>query len=375
MHDMQVIILAGGSGTRLLPLTLERPKALLPICNVSVLGRIIAQLHAAGLFKAVVSMEAPSPRVSELVQEASSPGFDLVLRTLEGPFRGQVPAVRQLMDPTAQRVLVIFGDSLLSADFAGLVAQHTAAHDRGGEATIAYHRPDDLKWAENAGRTYHGVMSVGPDQNVTQFVEKPLVKEIREGFDLANAAIFVCERNLLDRPEFETARNFSYDIFEPAVKRHDRTLYGFDIGRGWRYDIGSVARLFHANLAVLGQKLAAPLPGVLRGDRIWCSGGSSVPCRLNPPVLIGQGVHIEESAQIGPQVVLGDNCRVDKGAIVKDSVLMEGCHVGARAMLEGCLLGPHSRVGIGAILPPQSVLGAFDCVGQSDWPNWAELTR
>ena len=376
MFDTQVIILAGGLGTRLYPLSVERPKALLPVCNVSLLARLLAQLHAAGFRCADVTLPAMPQHTRKLALASAPRGFDLVIADAARPFGGQVPAVRALLAAEAAAVLVIYGDSLLSLDFGALMNSHAASRAHGALATIVWHRPADLKLAESDGRTYHGVMSVNQQGRVTRFEEKPLVEHITDGFDMANAAVFICERALLGQVDFRGAKNFSYDLFEPAVKENRAALFGFGIGAGFRYDLGSVARYFDANLQVLRGDLAGPIPGTKQSSGFWIGDQTAwEEAQITPPVLLGSGVYLGREARIGPDVVIGDGCRIGAGATIRQAVLMENCRIGAGARLDTCVLGPFAQVGQGVSLSPRAVLGAFCVVGLDDWPNWAEVVR
>ena len=399
MLRTQVVILAGGPGTRLYPLAVERPKVLLPACNVSLLARLLDQLAAAGFSRANLTISAGPSRIVTAARGAATPdctydqrigevrslsdvatgaapeGFDLRIDQIAG-LGDQVMNVRHVLDAEAAAVLVIYGDSLLSLDFAALVRFHAAARERGAVATIVAHRPHDLFRAESEDRTYHGIMAIDEEQRLTRFKEKPLRGEITEDFNLANAAVFVCERALLERAEFQTAKNFSYDVFETAVDNLDLPLYAFDIGNGFRIDLGNVERFFDANLKLLRREVPGRLPGAERSAGVYVAGADTHDgVSFTPPVLIGDGARIEPGAHIGPDAVIGDQCRIGERAVVRNAVFLEGCRVGAGAVLDTCVLGPYARIGSGASLPPYSVLGAFSVAGGEAWPNWTEELR
>ena len=374
--ETQVIILAGGLGTRLYPLSVERPKALLPVCNLSLLGRLLVQLEAAGFRQAVLTLPAAPPTVHERARAAAPPGFSLVIVSATGPFRGQVPAVREELAPGAEAVLVIYGDSLVSLDFGGLLRAHVNNRAKGGKATIVHHRPEDLRVAEKDGRTYHGVMSVNEQGLVTRFVEKPRVEEISPGFDVANAAVFVCERALLEHPAFRGASDFSYHVFELAAKTHNVPLYGFDVGAGFRYDLGSVERFFDANLKLLRGELPGPLPGEERQPGVWAGEGTTYEgVHITSPVLLGKGVRLGRGTRVGPDAVIGDRCEVGDGATLRRAVLLENCRVGGGLCLDTCVLGPSVLLAKDVRLPPYTVLGAYAVAGADNWPNWAESQK
>ena len=145
--------------------------------------------------------------------------FDFRIGRPEGLFKGTVQDIVGMTDTDARSVLVISGDSLLSANLASLIEDTRTNYFTGGVATLLYHRPKDLLQPERDGRTYHGVLSVLEKSSgrIVRFVEKPNVSEIEPGFDLANAAVFICEKAFLESPGIVTAKHFSYGVFQPAV--------------------------------------------------------------------------------------------------------------------------------------------------------------
>jgi NDP-sugar pyrophosphorylase family protein len=350
----EVVILAGGSGTRLRPFTLERPKTLIPVCNVSVLERILRELAAAGFTKATATLPSLDKDGQKLLRDAIPDGFELIPFVATKPFVGTASSVADVLGEGNSPVLVIYGDSLLSVDFNALVVAHAK---KGGSATILYHVPDDLRIAEFNKCTYHGVMQVDDDGEIRSFVEKPPIDQIPANA-VANAAVFIVERSLLT--QFRDALDFSYDVFQPAVQKRLARLYGCGIGSGFRLDVGSVRRLIAANFRLLRGELKGFVPAV----EVRAGGATFV-----PPVLVGRETTIAAGARIGPDVVIGGGCTVGEGAVVERSVLMANCRVGAGAVLRDAVLGAFSIVEAGVTLPPFTVLGPYGNSGGDLWPE------
>jgi len=259
-------------------------------------------------------------------------------------------------------------------DFRLLMEAHAAFRSRGGQATILFHRPPDLYNADAEGRTYHGVMSVDGTTRVTKFEEKPLVDSLHPGFDLANAAVFVCEREFISEFTKDGARDFSKHVFERAVNYERRAVYGLALTGGFRRDIGTVPRFFDMNMTVLRRELPAAIPAEEVGAQFW----SNTPLRRNSgfqsPLCIGCDVRVDQGAIIGPDVVIGDKCVIGRNAVVCRSVLLEGCSVGAETHLEQVILGPYCRIAASLTLPPYTVLGAGSEIGGRDWPSVKKTT-
>jgi mannose-1-phosphate guanylyltransferase/phosphomannomutase len=371
--DIKVVILAGGTGFFLRPLSLERPKTLCTVCNVSLLARLLAQLQVAGIKKAVVALPMVAEETQSLALAAAPSGFQLDITLPSGSltFGGTVPAARKSLDSEVGSVMIIYGDSLLSVDFGKLITFHHRVCEKGGWATILYHRPVDLRVADNHGRTYHGVMSVNADGRVTKFVEKPKVEEIKDGFELANAAVLVCERALLEDTHFRGAMDFSFDILQPAINERLAPVYGCSIGDGFRYDTGTIGRFYDANVKVLRRELRAYLPGREQRFGFWVGENTNTdPATVTPPVLLGNNVCIGQNVELGPDVVIGDGCRIGDGTVIRRAVIMEKCQIGPQTSIDRCILGPHCRVAGRVKVPCYTVLGAYGVVAAEGWPIW-----
>jgi len=367
LNGTQVIIAAAGLGTGLRPLSIERPKSLAPVCNRTLVNRLLNELQRAGIDEAVIAIGPSAHQAYQLFKAEAPADFNLRVEIMPKVFEGTVPLARHVWDSSASSAMVIYGDSLLSVDFRSLLNFHANARQQGGAATILFHRPDDLRVPRADGRTYHGVLSVDDEGRVTRFVEKPLVEEIAPPFDLANAAAFICERSLMEHPSMQEAKDFSFDVFEKIAAENRFPLYGCDIKDGFRRDIGSLRRFFDINMQVLRRELPAPIAGREVSRGVWI--GEDTDCdssRLIAPVCLGNRVVIKEGARIGPNAIIGDGCRIGERASVSESVLLEGCEVGAQAQIENIILGPHCRVGDGIELPAHCVMGAYSIIGDDD---------
>lgn len=365
---MRVIILAAGSATRLRPLSNSLPKTLIPVCNIPILARILQGLDAAGIRSATVTLPNAGKETTERAMSAAPPGFLLDLFFPAGPFPGSAAMVRSLLRPDDGTVLVIYGDSLLSVDFSDLLMFHERARKLGGSASILCHRPLDIRAVEADGCSLYGVMSIAENRRITRFVEKPRVGEIRLGFDLANAAVFIVEQELLKDTRLSGAKDFSYDVFQPAVNAYLTPLFACDIGEGFRYDIGGLRRLYLANMDVLNGRMPAPLPGQEERPGVW-TGSTRIlkSVRVVPPVLIGDGVEIANGAEIGPDVVLGDRCWIGAGSVIRHSILLEECCLLSGVTMDYCILGSRCKIGPDVALPHFTAMDASGFIGQQLW--------
>jgi NDP-sugar pyrophosphorylase family protein len=366
-NDVQVIVLARGKGERLRPLTLNRPKALCPICNSSMLNRLLAQISVAGFRSVTLSLPSSLPTEEWASARRGFPrNLEVIERLALKPAIGSLDAVRQCLDSSRSRVLVVYGDSFLKADLARLLRNHHRWHlnDR-AVATVLYHRPDDRHVPGEDGRTYHGIMSCEKSGRVIRFEEKPLASDVKPGFDLANAAVFIVERSIFRDPLFRDAADFSRHFFEPAINGGARVVYGLDIGRsGYRHDLGGLQRFFDGNMNVLSGQWKAPIPGRQIFAGVWCeSGVKRSGATLIAPVAIARGVSLLPGCIVGPMAVLGDSCTIGENARVSHSVVMGGTYLGPGAEVLDSVVGAHTRIGAGVRVPRYSFIGDNAAVG------------
>lgn len=340
----------------------------MPVCNIPVLARILGQLNAAGIRSATVTLPNTGEHAQTRARNAAPLGFELDLFFSNSSFPGTAAMVRSLMRADDGTLLVIYGDSLLSVDFSRLVTSHRQARKLGGLASILCHQPVDIREVENDGRSLYGVLALGEGQRIARFLEKPYVEEVRPGFELANAAVFIIERELLEDRRFSGASDFSSDVFQPAINDDIAPIFGCDIGSGFRFDIGGLRRLYVANMDVLNRRVAAPVPGREEMPGVWL-GNRDLPTsvRITPPVLIGNDVEFDGGAQIGPDVVLGERCHVGAGAMIRHAVVMEDCHLALGTTVEFGILGANCRVGPGVALPHFSAMDASQPTEMRSW--------
>lgn len=360
---MQIIILSTGSEIRFRPLSLNYPKILAPICNLSLLNRLLSQLQLAGFERADLAVRTSRSSVLELLLNASPSGFILNLKVIPDEINGTVSVVRYAMEKQARTMLVIYGDSFFSVDFASFLHFHKEIRKHKGMGILLYSKPADLLKTSENGRTYHGVMSIDNEGHITEFAEKPLLSSIRPGFDLANAAVFIMEREIFEDKTFERAKDFSRDLFPQIVKSDVHSIYGYGIGGGFRFDIGTLDRLYEANIKVLRREIPAAVPGEEKRAGIWTGKNVkyNIDC-LKPPVLIGDDVFIGQNARIGPDVIIGNDCQIGKGAVIREAVIMENCILAPKINIRNCILGPGCRLGESINLPGFTVLGAYSII-------------
>jgi mannose-1-phosphate guanylyltransferase len=341
---MKAVVLVGGEGTRLRPLTLSTPKQMLPVVGVPMIERVLGQLSAHGVDEAVLSLGYLPDAFMKAYPDGEAAGVRLTYAVEPEPLdtAGAVRFAAKFAG-IAETFVVVNGDVLTDLDLTGLVAFHRA---HGAEGTIALHPVADP--------SAFGVVPTDDDGRVTAFVEKPPRDEAPT--NEINAGTYVLETSVLDRIPDGGRVSIERETF-PAMAR-DRRLFA-RADDGYWLDTGTPSAYLEANFDyVNGRRGAVVAPGLEdRGRGILMEGASDIEGDLVGPAVVFAGCVVEPGARV-ERSILGRGSVVSAGALVADSVLMEGCHVAADAKVAGSVMGPRSIVGQRGDVRAVSVLGA-----------------
>ncbi len=343
---MKAVIMAGGEGTRLRPLTCDLPKPMARLCGRPMMEYILDLLEDHGVDEAVVTLRYLPSAISEYFGDRYR-GIALQYAVEESPL-GTAGSVRGAAAtfPGEEELLVISGDALTDFDLTAAVDFH---REHGAAATLLVTRVEDPR--------EYGLVRYDEDGRVVGFVEKPGWAQAVT--DAANTGIYILSPEALALIPEEGEYDFGKDLF-PRMLAKGMTLCAYET-EGYWCDIGSLSAYRAAQKDMLEGKIRtfpAPADGILCGER---PEGEYV---LIPPAYIGKGVCIGTGAQIGPFAVLDDGCCVGAGAKVRDSVLLGCAYVGERAALTGAILCHAASVRRGASLFEGAALGAGSVVGE-----------
>jgi mannose-1-phosphate guanylyltransferase len=312
---MKAVVLVGGFGTRLRPLTHSTPKQMLPVVNRFMIERVVEHLGRHGVDMAVLALGYRPDAFAEAYPDGRCAGVDLHYAVEPEPL-DTAGAIRfaALHNGIDERFLVVNGDVLTDLDVTELIA----AHERSGaEGTIALHRVDDP--------SAYGVVPTEDDGRVIAFIEKPPAEEAPT--DLINAGTYVFEPSVLDRIAPDRRVNVERVTFPAMVD--DGALFAFDGDTYW-IDAGTPATFLAANLDLLGGRRGMPEPGV------------------HPEAAV-EG-RVERS-------VVGWGATVERGATLIGSVLLPGAVVRCGAVVRDAIIGPRAVVEAGATVESGSVIG------------------
>ena len=315
---MRAVVLVGGEGTRLRPLTLHTPKPLLPIANVAFIERQLTWLAQYGVTEVTLSLGYLPDAFTE---HFDGDRFgDLRLRyAVEDEPLGTAGAIRCAAEGVDERIVVCNGDVLTDLDLGEMLTFHEA---RGAEATIALTRVDDP--------SAFGVVPTREDGEVVAFVEKPPPGQAPT--DWINAGTYILEPSVLARIPADLNVSIERETFPRMLERPGR-LYAVPSDAYW-LDIGAPAKYSQAQRDVLlGCVGLPPAPGAVERDPgVWVQGSPTIAAdvAIEAPSLVGDGAILEAGARIVGSVI-GAGARVGAGASVSGSVLLSGAEVSAGA--------------------------------------------
>jgi NDP-sugar pyrophosphorylase family protein len=334
---MQALILAGGKGTRLRPLTVYTPKPVVPIANRPLLFYQIDLLRNAGITDITLSLSYQPDKIEQILGNASELGVRLRYITEPSPM-GTAGAYRFAADASNDTTLVLNGDILTDLDLNKIIEFHLS---RKAEATIALMTVEDP--------THYGLVQVNDDGRVISFVEKPTEKAAAALTNTINAGIYVLEPSILALIAKETYKSFEYHIF-PDILERDLPFYGFVMKGEYWLDIGTPASYLKAHTDLLLGKIG----GLAVRDKP--DHDAATHAEIDRRSVVGEGCTIKPGARIVNSVI-GPGAHVEEKALVEDSVIWSHTRIASYAEVRSSVIGRSCHVGRNVVVGPGTVLG------------------
>jgi mannose-1-phosphate guanylyltransferase/phosphomannomutase len=346
---MKAVIMAGGEGTRLRPLTSNLPKPMLPMANRPLMEHVVTLLRDHGFTEVVVTVAFMANVIRTYFGDGSEFGVRMVYAAEETPL-GTAGSIRNARDELDERFLVISGDVLTDVDLGAVASFHD---EKGSLATLA------LKAVEDP--LEFGIVITKEDGSIERFLEKPTWGQVFS--DTINTGIYVLEPEIFDFIPEGRPVDFASEVF-PAVLEAGKPMYGY-VAEGYWEDVGTLDAYLRAHQDVLDEKVKLQVGGFPLRPGVWLGKGAEVdPSALvDGPAIIGDNCRVGAGARIGEYCVLGPNVRLGDNAIVDRSVIHEGCFVGPAVRIEGSVIGRSADLRQGARCEEGVVLGEECFVG------------
>ncbi len=342
--------MAGGEGSRLRPLTINRPKPMVSIVDKTCLGHIFELLKRHGFSEAIVTLQYLANVIQDSFGDGTAVGLPVVYSVEETPL-GTGGSVRQVLERLDGTFLVISGDALTDIDLSAVVRAHK---ESGAIATLTLYRvPNPLEY---------GVVITRPDGRITQFLEKPSWGEVFS--DTINTGIYVLEPEALRRFEKGVSFDFSKDLF-PQLLSEGAPLFGY-IAEGYWTDVGSIPEYLRANHDVLRGVVKTGSLGQEARPGVFVDGAVEIDrtAVIEGPVWLGQGTKIGAHARIVGPTAIRSYSVVDAYAHVDRSVIWRNSYIGDHAEVHGAIVGRQCSLKSRVILEDGSVVGDHSVVGE-----------
>ena len=338
---MRALILAGGKGTRLRPLTVYTPKPIVPVVNRPFLTYQLDLLRKAGITDVTLSLSYQPDKIEDVLGDGSEFGVDLRFVT-EPSALGTAGAVRFAIDKASEPVIVLNGDILTDLDLSKMVQFHA---DRKDQITIGLSRVQDP--------TKYGLVAMNSEAGIESFVEKPKDGTFDGSTNTVNAGVYILEPEALDLIPKGANSSFEYDVFPRALEKK-LAFSGYVLEDNYWQDIGTPQSYLSAHLDILSGRAGFALgertdstetsPTAFIENSIFAEGCVIKPNAKITNSVLGPGVQVEEKAVIENSVLWAHN-RVSTFAKIRGSVLGKGCHIGKDAELRaGSVLGDKAMI-------------------------------
>ena len=359
---MKAVVMAGGEGARLRPLTSRLPKPLVPVVGTPVLEHILRLLKEHGITQVVVTLAYLGAEIRNRLGDGAELDMEIEYVVEDRPLgtAGSVRNAAHLLDDT---FLVISGDALTDIDLTKVMRAH---EERGSHATIVLHSvPNPLEY---------GVVVTDDEGNIKRFLEKPSWGEVFS--DHANTGIYVIEPKVLEHIKEGANADWSQDVFPTMLRRHE-PLHGIVVDDYW-CDIGSIQSYMQANWDALDGKVRCHIPGRRQGN-VWMGEGVEIGIgvQLDGPAFIGDevklkgGAHINEHGVIDRYSVIDDNTKVSNSVVWPHSYIGERCRLRQAIVCRNVTIKNNSLLEENSVIADECVLGRGSQIraGVKIWPS------
>ncbi len=344
---MKAIIMAGGEGTRLRPLTSNRPKPMIPIINKPVLEHAVNLLKRKGFTSVIISLFYLPGNVQNYFGDGSDWEMDISYSVEETPL-GTAGGVKKAAGIPDDTIIVLSGDGVVDFDIDTLLRFH---REKKSPLTIVLTRVKTP--------TEYGIVITREDGTIEKFLEKPSWSEVFS--DTVNTGMYIIEPEIINEYiPADSKFDFSLDLF-PLLEEKNIPIYGY-VADGYWCDVGNLNAYREVHQAILEGRVKIDFPGKKIGQDIWAGRNVEIApdAVISGPVILGNFVRVKKGAVISDYTVIGDNCVIEENASVKRSIIYHNTFVGPRAEVRGAIIGKRCVIEEGVSIYEGAVV-SDDC--------------
>jgi len=342
---MQAVILVGGEGTRLRPLTSTVPKPVVPLVDRPFIVYMLEWLKRHGIDDVILSCGFLATSVRNVLGDGEQLGIRL--RFVEEPEpRGTAGALKYAESFLDERFLMLNGDVLTDIDLTAQIEQHERTGASGTLALVPVPDP-----------TNYGLVRLNENNSVREFVEKPSADQIDT--NLISAGAYVLERDIVDMIQADRAVSIEREIWPRLVAKG---LHGFPTDAYW-LDIGTPERYLQGTFDIIEGNVQTDVLKRLGSGYISIADDAITTGRVIPPAVVERGCEIAAGAHVGSLVVLGAGVFVGEQTRIERSVVLQGAQIGAGCVLNDCIVAAGARIGDRTVVGGGAVLGEGVTVG------------
>lgn len=341
---MKAILLAGGKGTRLRPLTLHTPKPVVPIFDRAFLHYQIDLLRTLPeIDEVILSLNYQPRRIEEVFGDGAGTGVRIRYVVEPSPL-GTGGAIRYAAQGIDDTLVVFNGDVMTSVDLSAVVQLH---RERRAKATIVLTPVDNP--------TAYGLVETEADGRVRRFLEKPNPDEIT--CDTINAGIYVLEPETLDRIPKDVSYSIERAYFPSLIERQE--MFVAYIDRGYWIDIGTPEKYVQVHRDMFDGKFAGGVFAAADRSKPMVSPEARIEdgVTFEGPCFVDAGAHVKSGARLGPYTVLGRGVLVEEAAELQDTIIWPNSRIGQGAIVHGPIVARNCHIGRNAVLKSRAVLG------------------
>ena len=361
---MRAVLMAGGSGTRLRPLTCDLPKPMVPLLNRPIAEHIIELLKQHGIREIIAALHYLPDSLRDYFQDGHEFGVQMTYAVEEDQPLGTAGCVKNVSEWLDDTFLVISGDCITNFDLSAAIAFHRA---RRAKATLVLARvPDPLEF---------GVVITDEQDRIVRFLEKPSTSEVFS--DTVNTGIYILEPEVLKFLPSHQEADFSKDLF-PLLLDKGEPMYGY-VAEGYWCDVGSLETYRQAQYDVLIQRMQCQQPHTEQAPAVWIGEDTLIDpsAQVEAPALLGSHCRIGPRVRIEAGTIIGDNVMIGADADLKRSIVWNGAIIGDEASLNSCVITRGVRVDRRSRIMEGAVIGQLCTIGEEAtispnvrvWPN------